>query len=376
MSPQNRCARDTLFQRHFPSQFKESTPLLALGTLQWGSTPVDGVLNGSRGVLSESELSTIYSSFRSKGVVLFDTAEGYGGGTSEKRLGRLRQKELMKQAASDDNNEPIFMSKFLPSPWRYTHKHFENALRASNERMGITKVSIYFLHSPMHLFRSVEFWVEAAASCKQKGLLDTLGLSNCSADEVRRAVAAGRQFDISVVVNQVHFSLLDYYSTALQEMQRCCDELGVSIIAYNSLGQGLLTDNMDEVKFSHNKPAKMMRIQWSDLKALREALRQIADKHNASMAQVALNWCRSHNVIPLVGCRSKQQASDTLTALDWDLFSHERELLDSLALTRCTLDSPVWRRKLFVILAGLVMSTCRLFDLLGLGVVKQSSIGM
>ena len=112
------------------------------------------------------------------------------------------------------------------------------------------------------------------------------------------------------------------------------------------------------------------------LKALREALRQIADKHNASMAQVALNWCRSHNVIPLVGCRSKQQASDTLTALDWDLFSHERELLDSLALTRCTLDSPVWRRKLFVILAGLVMSTCRLFDLLGLGVVKQSSIGM
>ena len=94
------------------------------------------------------------------------------------------------------------------------------------------------------------------------------------------------------------------------------------------------------------------------------------------MAQVALNWCRSHNVIPLVGCRSKQQASDTLDALDWDLLSHERDLLDSLALTRCTLDSPVWRRKLFVVLAGVVMSTCRLLDLLGLGVVKQASIGM
>ena len=371
MSPQNRYATDTLFQRHFPS-LKGPTPLLALGTLQWGSTPVDNVLNGSRGVLSESELSTIYSTFRSKGVVLFDTAEGYGGGTSEKRLGRLRQKE----PASDGNNEAILMSKFLPSPWRYTHKHFENALRASNERMGITRASIYFLHSPMHLFRSIEFWVEAAASCKRQGLLDTLGLSNCSADEVRRAVAAGEKYGIPVVVNQVHFSLLDYNSTALQEMQQCCDELGVSIIAYNSLGQGLLTDNMDEAKFSHNKPAHMMRIQWSDLKALREALRQIADKHNASMAQVALNWCRSHNVIPLVGCRSKEQAYDTLAALDWDLFSHERELLDSLALTRCTLDSPVWRRKLFVILAGVVMSTCRLFDLLGLGDVKQATIGM
>lgn len=370
MSPQISYETDTLFQRHLPSQFKESPPL-ALGTLQWGSTPVDSILNGSRGVLSESEVNEIYSAFRSKGVVLFDTAEGYGGGTSEKRLGRLRQKE----PASEDN-EAIFMSKFLPSPWRFTHQHFENALRASNDRMGITKASIYFLHSPMHLFRSVEFWVEAAASCKRKGLLDALGLSNCSADEVRRAVAAGEKFGIPVIVNQVHFSLLDYNSPALQEMQKCCDELGVSIIAYNSLGQGLLTDNMDEVKFSHNKPAKMMHIEWSDLKALREALRQIADKHNASMAQVALNWCRSHNVIPLVGCRSKQQASDTLSALDWDLLSHERELLDRVALTRCTLDSPVWRRKLFVILAGVVMSTCRLLDLLGLGVVEKASIGM
>jgi aryl-alcohol dehydrogenase-like predicted oxidoreductase len=373
MSPQNNYATDTLFQRHFPSKFKESPPLLALGTLQWGTTPLDeSIINGSRGVLSESEASNIYSAFRSKGVVLFDTAEGYGGGTSEKRLGRLRQKE----PASDEKNAAILMSKFLPSPWRYTHDHFESALRASNGRLGITKAPIYFLHSPMHLFRSVEFWVEAAASCKRKGLLDALGLSNCSADEVRRAVAAGEKFGIPVIVNQVHFSLLDYNSSALQEMQVCCDELGVSIIAYNCLGQGLLTDNMDEVKFSKNKPAKMMRIQWSELNALRKALRQIADKHNASMAQVAVNWCRSHNVIPLVGCRSKQQAYDTLGALDWDLFSHERELLDNLALTRCTLDSPVWRRKLFVVLAGVVMTTCRLFDLLGLGVVKKASIGM
>ena len=120
----------------------------------------------------------------------------------------------------------------------------------------------------------------------------------------------------------------------------------------------------------------MMRIQWSDLKALIEALRQIADEHNASMAQVALNWCRSHNVIPLVGCRSKIQAIDILDALDWSLLSHEKELLDSLALKRCTFDSPVWRRKLFVVLASVIMSLCRLLDLLGLGIVEKASIGM
>ncbi len=45
----------------------------------------------------------------------------------------------------------------------------------------------------MHLSRGVEYWVESAAICKKKGLMDTLGLSNCSADEVRRAVLAGEK---------------------------------------------------------------------------------------------------------------------------------------------------------------------------------------
>ena len=99
-------------------------------------------------------------------------------------------------------------------------------------------------------------------------------------------------------------------------------------------------------------------------------------KANYLRFALALNWCRSHKVIPLVGCRSKSQATDTLASLDWQLKQEERELLDSLALTRCTLDSPVWRRKLFVALAGVVMTSCRLFDILGFGAVKQASIGM
>jgi pyridoxine 4-dehydrogenase len=174
-------------------------------------------------------------------------------------------------------------------------------------------------------------------------------------------------------LNQVHFSLLDYNSAALKEMQNTCDEYGVSIIAYNSLGQGLLTDTLTEEKFAVNKPAKMMQIQWSDLLELRSALRRIAETHSqqtkgkVSMAQVALNWCRAHNTIPLVGCRSKRQAQDSLSSLDWELSPSEVEELDSLALARCTLDSPKWRRKVFVVLAGVVMMLCRWMDALGWG---------
>jgi len=230
----------SLFQLHFPTQYllqSPSTsvaakdkipppPLLALGLLQWGTTPIDHrVINGSRGMLTEMESREIYQTFRSSGVVLFDTAEGYGGGTSEKRLGRLMHQEERMEAenrkkkeristvdndttvATDDtenvsideasksdksSDNTIVMTKFLPVPWRVTHTQFENALRASNKRMGIKTCPIYLLHSPMHLYRDIEYWVESAAICKRKGLLEKFGLSNCSAEEVRRAVEAGK----------------------------------------------------------------------------------------------------------------------------------------------------------------------------------------
>lgn len=60
--------------------------------------------------------------------------------------------------------------------------------------MMVLNFSCYSLcPSPMHLSRGVEYWVESAAICRKKGLMDTLGLSNCSADEVRTAVYAGEK---------------------------------------------------------------------------------------------------------------------------------------------------------------------------------------
>mmetsp|Transcript_27293 Transcript_27293/g.43116 ORF Transcript_27293/g.43116 Transcript_27293/m.43116 type:complete len:132 (+) Transcript_27293:2-397(+) len=128
-----------------------------------------------------------------------------------------------------------------------------------------------------------------------------------------------------------------------------------------------------------------MGINWVDLIPLRTALRDIADAHSGStakvgdssvekrvsMAQVALCWCRKHNTIPLVGCRSKQQAEDTLASLSLHLRSEEVAALDTLALKKCTLDSPPWRRKFFVALAGVVMVACRWLDELGFGVVER-----
>ena len=338
----------------FMGDLKLSVPL-AIGTLQWGTTIIDQKIINRTGVLSESTCEQIVDIMTTAGVTMFDTAEGYGGGTSEKRLGRLL-----------DPSKHVYMTKFLPAPWRAFHSDFENAARDSCRRLGVEKIHIYLLHSPVH-WRPIEFWVEAAAKCRRKGLIEYMGLSNANADQVRRAVEAGKKYGVDIVCNQVHYSLLDYKSASLQEMQRVCNELDVTIVGFSPIGQGLLTDNLTDEKMATNKPAKMLRLKRDDLEILRSVIKEMAIKYKKSMAQISLNWCVQHGICILVGCRSTQQAKDTIGCLGWSLKDEDVKALDAVALDRSTLESPSWRRALFVTLFGVVHVVCRALDSLGFG---------
>jgi len=139
---------------------------LALGTLQWGTTWVDDKIINRKGVLAESVCQGIVDVVSKKNVTLFDTAEGYGGGTSEKRCGRLL------------NDDYVLMTKFLPAPWRLFHSDLEAAVRESCRRLQVKSIPVYLLHSPVHPWRQIEYWVESCAICHKKGLIKSMGLSN------------------------------------------------------------------------------------------------------------------------------------------------------------------------------------------------------
>ena len=125
---------------------------LSIGTLQWGTAPVDRQLINSKGCISEKIACQIMHGLCLMNVTFFDIDEGCGGGTSEKRLGRCGA-----DAFANSDMDALFMTKFLPAPWRgLTHKSFESALRASLKRLGISCCPMYLLHSPFH-WRSIEF---------------------------------------------------------------------------------------------------------------------------------------------------------------------------------------------------------------------------
>lgn len=152
-------------------------------------------------------------------------------------------------------------------------------------------------------------------------------------------------------------------------MHSVCRELGVKIIGFSPIGQGLLTDGLTPDSMKSNKPARMLRIKYDDLAALRMTMQDLSCKYEKTMAQIALNWCIQHDVIPLVGCRNVKQAQDSIGCLGWHLSKDDVARLDQVALDRSTLESPSWRRMLFVGLFGMVMVTCRALDSLGYGSV-------
>jgi hypothetical protein len=105
---------------------------LAIGTLQWGTTWVDGrILSGGR--ISDTTAAAIYAKLTRSGLVgLIDTAEGYGGGTSEQRIAycerQLRTSDAETSQSDEHLPQPIIATKFLPTLWRWTASMYVCAL--------------------------------------------------------------------------------------------------------------------------------------------------------------------------------------------------------------------------------------------------------
>lgn len=318
---------------------------LGIGTMQWGRTWVDEQLN--RGNLSDATCTEIYQELVDvHNIQFFDTAEGYGGGTSEERLRDVRHS---CSEPDEKRSYPVVIgTKFLPTIGRWTEGSFNRALVGSCQRLGAEQCDIYFIHTPIHPL-PLEFWIEAAVKEVNAGRIKEIGISNCNAAQVRRACAAAQKHGKRIVANQVMFNLLSFNSSELQDTLRTCDELGVKIIAYSPIGQGLLTKDLSKDIFSKTRFARMTRLKFEDLAELRHAIERMAAKYDKSMAQICLNWNICHGTIPLVGTRSLQQAKDSVGCLGWKLSADDVQELDRCALSRSTLSKPRWRRAIFVV---------------------------
>jgi len=124
-------------------------------------------------------------------------------------------------------------------PWRLGKPALAAALERSLDRLGLRKVDVCLLHFPTPPV-SLETWADALADAVQEGLTRTVGISNCSAEQTRRAHAALLARGVSLAVNEAEYSLLKR-APEHNGLLPLCRNLGVTLIAYRPLAMCLLS---------------------------------------------------------------------------------------------------------------------------------------
>lgn len=287
---------------------------MGLGAWQWGDRMVWQYGQG----YGDEDVHKAFLASVNQGIRFVDTAEVYGSGRSERLLG-----EFLKQT-----DQPILVAtKFFPYPWRFGKRTVVRAMQASLERLGVESVDLYQVHWPSPLM-NIDVVMEGLAECVKNGMARTVGVSNYGQTRMLAAYSALARQNIPLASNQVHYSLLNREVEKDGTLARC-KELGIRLIAYSPLEQGLLTGKYT----AGNPPSGVRASQYTRLlpkiPALIKLMTEIGQDHGGkSNAQVALNWTICKGTLPIPGAKDEKQAQQNAGALGWKLTDAEVNRLD------------------------------------------------
>ena len=292
----------------------------AIGLGCWQFSGGKGVTGGFwRGLDADTSRGIVQASL-DREITFFDTAEAYGGGVSERTLAESLA------SCSVEESTVVVASKWMPV-FRFAGS-IERTIDRRIEALRPFGIDLYQIHNPAG-FSSIESEMSRMANLLSRGLIRSVGVSNFSARQMRDAHAALARFGIPLASNQIRYSLIDR-KAEINGVLEAARELGITIIAYSPLSQGILTGKFHcdpELVRSIKGPRKLFpRFRRLDTtKNIVDRLSAIAERHEATPAQVALNWTvsRHDNVVAIPGATSVSQAERNAESLGFALTPDE-----------------------------------------------------
>ena len=288
---------------------------LGVGTNSWGDEAGEEVGATNPAAAVEAAIAS--------GVTVFDTAEIYNRGASERALGR---------ALAGSDASAFVATKFAPLPWRLTSAALPAALDASLHRLQRETVDLYQIHFPFTLLR-IPSLMNRLADAVEAGRVRYAGVSNYGASQMRTAHAALARQGVPLVSNQVNYSLLNRQPEQ-NGLLEACRELDITLIAYFPLASGMLTG---KYRTGGQQATGFRRFSGNfrhpeRLEPLLQALDEIGQTHGRTLGQVAINWlARQDNVLPIPGARHARQAQENASAIDFVISDAEAACLSKLS---------------------------------------------
>ncbi len=302
-----------------------------VGALGYGAMVLEGYYGASD---DDDALETIHHAL-DVGMTMIDSADAYGNGHNERLVGRAirgRQDAFVatKFGIVFDSQEG---GTDVPTGWGFSLKingrpdYAKRSLDASLERLGVDTIDLWYLHYPDPAI-PIEDTVGAMASAVEAGKVRHLGLSNVTADQVRRAHAvhpiAAVQYEYSLWRREAEAALLP--------MLR---ELGITLVAWSPLGAGFLTGTVTTLApndFRQHNPRYGAQNMATNTERF-APLAQLAAELSMTPAQLALAWLlhQGNDVVPIPGTRKSARIDENARAASMRLDEAQLRRLDKLA---------------------------------------------
>ena len=306
---------------------KSGMMLTPIGLGCWQFSKQQNIAGKIWPILEDDLINRIVKTSLEGGINWFDTAEVYGNGASEKALAR---------ALTGQGKKPGDI--IIATKWWPMFRTASNILKTIDQRLDALvpfPIDLYQVHQPWG-FSNEKAEMKAMASLVKEHKIRFVGVSNFSASKMKSAWEALQEEDIQLVSNQVRYSLLDRKIESNGILQTA-KELGVSIIAYSPLAQGLVTG-----KF-HENPELLKNIgmrKYTSLfkpagieksRPLGKTLGELANKYQISTSQIALNWLvnfHGNTVFAIPGATKESHAMENTGAMSFQLTPDDMALLD------------------------------------------------
>ncbi|CAL5229031.1 g12278 [Coccomyxa viridis] len=261
------------------------------------------------------------------GINHLDTSDAYGPHTNERLVGKAIAGQRDKyDIATKFGAAGNVGASAKGMRVRGDRQYVREAVQGSLERLGVDCIDLFYQHRVDRTVPVEETWSELKELVKE-GKVKYLGISEASADEIRRAHAVH-----PITACQLEWSI--WTRDVEEEIIPTLRELGIGIVAYSPLGRGFLTGQIKTPDFAEND----RRSQWPRYQkeafeknlALVESVKELADKKGCTPGQLALAWVHAQgpDVFPIPGTKRLKYLEENAVAYFLELTTEDKRFLE------------------------------------------------
>ena len=294
---------------------KDNLPKIALGAWAWGN---DGTFGNEHKI---DDLKPIFDKSMELGLNLWDTAYVYGMGKSEEVLG-----EFLRTSNREDF---VISTKFTPQlAEMFEANEVTSMYENSAKILGVEDIDIFWIHNPV----GAPDWTKKLVETAKEHDIKMIGVSNHNLAEIKEANEILKDAGLKLGAVQNHYSLLNR-SSEDSGILEYCKENDIIFFSYMVLEQGALSGKYGT---AHPFPEGSDRANayggsLAEIEELNKAIAEIAENHNAKVAQLPIAWAIAKGTLPIVGATKVHHVEDAADAVNIELSDDEIKTMEELA---------------------------------------------